>query len=350
MNKKVVIGLSGGVDSTIAALLLKQQGYDVTGLHFHFSHEKYNERVSKVAQKLDIPLINLMIDDDFKKVKQHFAYEYLQGRTPSPCTFCNKHIKWKKLLEFANKNKYEFISSGHYIRKINIDGFDYLKKGIDPVKDQSYFLWELESDTIKRMITPLGDYTKDEVRQLAKENGFEDFARQKESMGVCFLHNKDYREFLNDYVPNQLENIKPGIVRDENDRIIGTHEGFVYYTIGQKRDLQLTINRPAYVSEINVTKNELKVGTKPSLYHRHILLNNIHLLNPGVISENSSIHINIRGLGINPSRPAIVKSVQTEMMELELPDAAWAVAPGQPVVFYDDDILLGGGIAVKSWS
>ncbi|HSH50790.1 MAG TPA: tRNA 2-thiouridine(34) synthase MnmA [Bacteroidales bacterium] len=349
MNKKVVIGLSGGVDSTIAALLLKQQGYDVTGLHYNFNNEKYNEKVSEVAQKLDIPLFNLMINDDFERVKQHFTNEYLQGRTPSPCTFCNKHIKWKKLVEFANKNKYAFISSGHYIRKVNIDGYDYLKKGIDPLKDQSYFLWELEHDAIKRMITPLGDYSKEEVRQLAKENGFVDLALQKESMGVCFLHNKDYRQFLNEYMPDQLKNIKPGIVRDESGRIVGTHKGFLYYTIGQKRDLQLKNHRTAYVSEINVAKNELRIGTKQSLYHYHILLENVHLIYPVEVSKNFSMYINIRGLGLNPSNPVIVKSINTDTMELELQSAAWAVAPGQPVVFYDNDILLGGGIAKKSW-
>lgn len=349
MNKKVVIGLSGGVDSTIAALLLKNHGYDVTGLHFCFNNDKYDKNVNEVAHKLNIPLINLMIDDDFEKVKKHFANEYLQGRTPSPCTFCNKHIKWKKIIDFADRNNIKFVSSGHYIRKEIKDGHFYLQKGIDPVKDQSYFLWELEPDTIKRMITPLGDYTKEEVRQLAKENGFVDLARQKESMGVCFLHNNDYRQFLNNYVPDQLEHIKPGIVRDENNQIVGAHKGYVYYTIGQKRDLQLNIQRPAYVGEINVAKNELKIGTKPSLYHRHILLKNIHLINPDEIAENFLMHINIRGLGINPSKPAIVKSFHIDTMELELQSAAWAVAPGQPVVFYDDDLVLGGGIAEKSW-
>jgi tRNA-specific 2-thiouridylase len=349
MNKKVVIGLSGGVDSTIAALLLKNQGYDVIGLHFCFNNEKYDKNVNKVAHKLNIPLINLTIDDDFEKVKKHFANEYLQGRTPSPCTFCNKHIKWKKIIDFADRNQIKFVSSGHYIRKKIKNGHFYLQKGIDPIKDQSYFLWELESVTIKRMITPLGDYTKEEVRQLAKENGFVDLARQKESMGVCFLHNNDYRQFLNHYVPDQLEHIKTGIVRDENNQIVGTHKGYVYYTIGQKRDLQLNIHRPAYVGEINVAKNELKIGTKPSLYHRHILLKNIHLINPDEIAENFLMHINIRGLGINPSKPAIVKSFASDTMELELQSAAWAVAPGQPVVFYDEeDLVLGGGIAEKS--
>ncbi|MFO7829188.1 MAG: tRNA 2-thiouridine(34) synthase MnmA, partial [Bacteroidales bacterium] len=291
----------------------------------------------------------LKIDDDFEIVKQYFAREYLLGRTPSPCTFCNKHIKWKKIVEFANKNQCEYISSGHYIRKVKIDEHYHLQKGIDPVKDQSYFLWELEQDTIKRMITPLGTYTKEEIRQLAVKKGFVDLSKQKESMGVCFLQNKDYRQFLNEYIPVQLSGICKGNVKDELNNIIGTHHGYVYYTIGQKRDLQLKTNRPAYVSEINAEKNELKISTKPSLYHRHILLKVVHLINPERISKNSLIHINIRGLGLNPTKPAIVKSFNTETMELELPSAAWAVAPGQPVVFYNNDIVLGGGIAEKSW-
>lgn len=349
MNKKVVIGLSGGVDSAIAALLLKQQGFDVIALHFCFNNEKYNEKVDAVALKLDIPLVKLTIDDDFEIVKKYFAGEYLCGRTPSPCTFCNKHIKWKKIVEFADKNRCEHISSGHYIRKVETDGRYYLQKGIDPVKDQSYFLWELDTKTIKRMITPLGNLTKEEVRQLAKEKGFADLSIQKESMGVCFLQNKDYRQFLNEYVPSQLSGICRGNVKDESGNIIGTHSGYVYYTIGQKRDLDINSKRPAYVSEINAEKNELIIGTKPSLYHCHILLKKIHFINSGKISRNSLIDINIRGYGLNPTRPAIVKSINSKSIELELLSAAWAVAPGQPVVFYNDDIVLGGGIAEKSW-
>ncbi|MFP4023412.1 MAG: tRNA 2-thiouridine(34) synthase MnmA [Thiohalospira sp.] len=349
MNKKVVIGLSGGVDSTIAALLLKQQGYDIIALHFCFNNDKYNEKVNDVARRLDIPLVNIKIDDDFEKVKQYFAWEYLKGRTPSPCTFCNKHIKWQKLIDFANKHQMDFVSSGHYIRKKEIDGKHYLQKGIDPVKDQSYFLWEIEPEVIKRMVTPLGSYTKEEVRQMAKENGFLDLALQKESMGVCFLQNKDYRQFLNEYIPDNLLKISTGRVIDEKGNEIGAHKGYVYYTIGQKQDLLLKTKRPAYVNKINVAKNELTIGTKPSLNHHNILLKNIHLLNPERITERSSVDINIRGFGLNPTKPAIVKIITKDTIELELASAAWAVAPGQPVIFYDEDILLGGGIAEKSW-
>src|SRR6056297_802814 len=349
MNNKVVIGLSGGVDSTIAAPLLKQRGYEVTALHFCFNNEKYSKKVDAVAQRLNIPLVNLPIDNDFEHIKKHFAHEYLQGRTPSPCTFCNKHIKWKKLIDFANKNRYDLVASGHYIRKAEVDSYYYLRKGIDPVKDQSYFLWELEQEIIKRMITPLGDYTKDEVRQVAIESGFKDLAQQKESMGVCFLQNKDYRQFLKAYIPEKLTNITTGKVVDETENDVGTHNGYVYYNIGQKRDLHLVKNRHAYVSQINPLKNELKIGTKASLYHHHILLDKIHLIHPEKISKGSAIDINIRGLGLNPKKPAVVKYISFNQLELELSTPAWAVAPGQPVVFYDDDIVLGGGIAENSW-
>ncbi|MEE4198124.1 MAG: tRNA 2-thiouridine(34) synthase MnmA [Bacteroidales bacterium] len=349
MNKKVVIGLSGGVDSTVAALLLKQKGYDVIGLHFCFNNEKYSEKVTEVARRLDIPLEHWSIDDDFEKVKQHFAKEYLKGRTPSPCTFCNKHIKWKKLIDFADHHHIEYVSSGHYIRKVENDGYYYLQRAVDPVKDQSYFLWEIQSRVIQRMITPLGDYTKKEVRQIAKENGFDDLARQKESMGVCFLKQNDYRQFLKDYIPDKLKKITPGDVVDERGAITGTHQGFVFYTIGQKRDLHLKTNRKAYVSRIDPVNNKLTIGSRSSLYHHHLLLRDIHLINPSMITQRSSMDIVIRGLGLNPTRPAIVKTLSKDALELELPGAAWAVAPGQPVVFYHADILLGGGIAEKSW-
>jgi tRNA-specific 2-thiouridylase len=289
------------------------------------------------------------IDSDFEIVKKHFSSEYLKGRTPSPCTFCNRVIKWQKLIEFADKNNCEFISSGHYIRKTLYNGFYHLHRGIDPVKDQSYFMWELDSSTIKRMINPLGDLTKKQVKHFATENGFSDLARVKESMGVCFLHNSDYRDFLGTYIPNEIKNITQGIVRDENGEIIGTHEGFIYYTIGQKRGLKLQKQREAFVSHIDPLKNELTIGTKNSLNHFNILLKNVSLINPLALSKNSKIMANIRGLGLNPQEPAVVENIRTDSLELKLESPAWAVAPGQPVVLYENDIVLGGGIAEKSW-
>ncbi len=349
MSKRVVIGLSGGIDSTIAAFLLKQQGFEVIGLHFTFSEEKQYEHIEIISNQLGIPIHTYDISADFKIVKEHFVSEYFKGRTPSPCTFCNRVIKWSKLIEFADQNNCEHISSGHYIRKTELNGYYHLQKGVDHIKDQSYFLWELNSDIISRMINPLGDYTKKEVREIASRNVFANLLKKKESMGVCFLQNMDYRDFLKTYCPEKTRNIKKGLVKDETGQIIGTHEGFIYYTVGQKRGLNLEIKRPAYVSKINYEKNELTVGLKKSLYNYHIKLENIHLVNPMSISKDTQLMINIRGLGLNPEEPAIVKFIDKNSIELELIMPAWAVAPGQPVVFYKNDILLGGGTAEESW-
>lgn len=349
MRKKVVIGLSGGIDSTISALLLQEQGFDVVGLHFSFEEEKEYNQLKVISDQLNIPVFNMDISLDFEIVKKHFVDEYFRGRTPSPCTFCNRTIKWNKLIEFADQNNCDYISSGHYIRKVNYNGFYHLQKGIDPVKDQSYFLWELNSEIINRMLTPLGDYTKNEVREIAQNKGFGSLLTKNESMGVCFLKNMDYRDFLRNYCPVKIKNIKKGIVKDESDNIIGTHEGYIYYTIGQKRGLTLNYNRTAYVSKINPDTNELNVGIKNSLNHFHIKLKNIHLVNSKRISLNSSIMIYIRGLGLNPEEPALIKHIDGDTIELELKKPAWAVAPGQPVVFYENDILLGGGTAEESW-
>jgi len=270
VRKKVVVGLSGGIDSTIAAFLLKEQNFEVIGLHFSFSEEKHSEHLQSISDRLEISTYNIDISHDFEIVKQHFADEYFKGRTPSPCTFCNRVIKWNKLIEYADKFNCDFISSGHYIRKTKLNGFYHLQKGTDAVKDQSYFLWELDSKIINRMINPLGDYTKSEVREIAKNNGFENLIEKKESMGVCFLHDMDYRDFLRLYSPVKTKEINKGIVKDESDHVIGTHEGFIYYTIGQKRGLNLDVNRSAYVSKINPVINELHIGLKKSLYHFHI--------------------------------------------------------------------------------
>ena len=349
MKEKVVIGLSGGIDSTIAALLLIKKGYEVIGLHFSFNEEKYADKIESISSRLGIPIVTENISTDFEIVKKHFATEYLRGRTPSPCTFCNKVIKWQKLIYFANKNKCKFISSGHYIRKIQYKGIWHLQKGIDTVKDQSYFMWELDTKTIERIINPLGEFTKNQIRELASENGFEDLTKGKESMGICFLNNMDYREFLKNYIPEEASNIKHGIVRDENNVLIGKHEGYLYYTIGQKRNLQLNIPREAYVTKINTETNELTVGTKDSLYHYNILLRNIHLVNPLLIKNKSKLMVNVRGLGLNPQKPAKIEHIDSDLIELRLESPAWAVAPGQPLVFYKNDIVLGGGIAERSW-
>ncbi len=347
--RKVVIGLSGGVDSTIAALLLKERGFDVYGLHFSFLDEKYPDDVVKLSDRLKIPITIVNVSDDFDLVKNHFVNEYLRGRTPSPCTFCNRVIKWKKLLDYANKNNCEFIASGHYIRKVEKDGFWYLQKGCDPVKDQSYFLWELDSDMIKRMINPLGEFNKDEIRTLAKKYGFKELAGKKESMGVCFLHHMDYRIFIQKNYRNKIRNIKQGVVKNLSGKIIGSHEGYIYYTVGQKRGMNLHIKDSAYVTKIDPEKNELIVAPKSSLNRNNIRLESLHLINPTDLKIDSLVDINVRGYGLNPEEPAIVRKIDSNSMELELKKPAWAVAPGQPVVFYDRDILLGGGIAEYSW-
>jgi len=349
VKEKVVIGLSGGIDSTIAALILKNQGYEVIGLHFSFNEEKYADKIENISNQLKIPIITENISTDFEVVKNHFANEYLKGRTPSPCTFCNKVIKWQKLIDFADKNDCKFISSGHYIRKTNYQGIYHLQKGIDPVKDQSYFMWELASKTIKRMITPLGKYTKTQIRNIASDNGFDDLANGKESMGVCFLNNSDYRDFLRIYISEEIKSIKKGAIRDECGHVIGNHNGYIYYTIGQKRDLFLDTKREAYVTKIDPITNELTIGTKDSLHHYNILLKKIHLVNPHALAVNAKVLVNIRGLGLNPQEPAVVTNIDSNSILLKLESPAWAVAPGQPVVFYEKDILLGGGIAEGSW-
>lgn len=349
VRKKVVIGLSGGLDSAMAALLLKREGFQVIGLHFSFGDEKYPDSLKEIKKKLDFQVLTEDIKDDFEIVKKHFVDEYLQGRTPSPCTYCNRVIKWKKLIDCANQNACDFIASGHYIRKKEQNGHYYLRKAVDPVKDQSYFLWELGSDVIKKMINPLGDYTKDEIRNIARENGFVDLAEKKESMGVCFLHNKDYRDFLKQNIPEQISKIGKGDVVDSEGNLIGTHKGYIYYTIGQKRDLNLMDSRKAYVTEIDPERNTITVDKKESLNHHHILLKQIQLINNNDLSIGSMVQIDVRGYGLNPDSPAEIIDKTPDSITFKLNDPAWAVAPGQPVVLYNHDIVLGGGIAEKSW-
>lgn len=349
MRKKVLVALSGGIDSTVAALLLKEEGFLVYGIHFILNSEDNRCGINNLSRNLKIPVHNVNINREFDEVKQHFSKEYLHGRTPSPCTYCNRMIKWKTLLHFADKFGYDYISSGHYIRQTIIDDTIFLQKATDPVKDQSYFLWELNSEIINRMITPLGNLHKKEVREYAKKNGFPELTKKNESMGVCFLQKTNYRDFLKSYIPAEINKIKEGNILDENNHIIGTHNGYINYTIGQKQGLHLKSQREAYVSEIIPESNEIKIGTKESLWHQNVEISNLNLINQQLLKPNYEIHVNVRGFGLNPEKQALVTEINKNKLTLHLGEKAWAVAPGQPIVFYKNDVLLGGGIAEKSW-
>ncbi len=353
-NKSVVIGLSGGVDSSVAAVLLKEQGYKVIGVTLKlweqtgkFKDQSYINEAKNIAKKLKIKHIVIDAQKEFKQtVVQYFISEYLNGKTPSPCTLCNNKIKWKLLSDIANKYDYKFIATGHYINIKQINNSFYIEKGIDEIKDQSYFLWELTNDILKKSLTPLGKLNKTEVRKLASKYGLNNIFNKKESMSVCFLQNTDYRTFIKNNIDDK-SNITKGKIFNTLGLEIGTHNGIAYYTIGQKNGLNITTSGSFYVKEINAKTNSLIVSTKKELNKREILVNNLSFININDLQTyNGKLTIKVRGYGLNPEKECMVNFINANLLKIVFNDDAWAPAPGQPVVFYYDNLLLGGGITV----
>ncbi|PKQ68385.1 tRNA 2-thiouridine(34) synthase MnmA [Labilibaculum manganireducens] len=358
MDKKarVVLGMSGGTDSSVAAMMLKEQGYHVIGvsLWFFSTDNSFNPGdplpdfivdAQKLAQQLGLEHHVIDARREFRDtIIQFFLDEYMAGRTPSPCIQCNPQLKWKLLLEKANELNCEFIATGHYIQICKESNGYYICKGKDPAKDQSYFLWNLGQDILSRTLTPLGKYTKTEVREIAGDFGFQEVAKKKESMGICFMDRMDYRDFLQEMIPDLDQKIGRGNVTDTKGNHLGWHDGYPYYTIGQKRGLDLKEKSGLMVSRIDARTNTLILEKKDDLNRMNLKISNYYF-NDIEDSKLPNISTIVRGLGLNPQKYSSLQINNDTELEVKLEDPAWAIAPGQPVAFYIGDKLIGGGFA-----
>lgn len=350
MNR-VLVGISGGVDSAITAYRLKKEGYDVIGAHLQITEEPIvsREHLLKIENALQIPIHIIHGEEAFKDVVlKAFRNDHLVGRTPSPCTICNPELKWKLLFEKAEEVKADFIASGHYIQKEEIDGIWYLKKGVDLVKDQSYFLWALTQQQLGKMLTPLGAINKHEVKQFAEEVGLEFLAQQKESTGLCFSQGLSYPDLIRKYIP-ETANISSGNVMNTNSDVVGRHKGYIYYTIGQKRGFEIFHDRfNGYcVIQIDAKNNCLIIDTEQSLWQKEFKVTGSFFTNENKALTSNALEVTVRGIGRNPSGFGRVVKVGVGEYMVTLDNPAWAMAPGQPVVFYENNYLLGGGYMSK---
>jgi tRNA-specific 2-thiouridylase len=348
-SKRIVLGFSGGTDSFTSALLLKEQGYEVIAVTLHlwdFQDSSFIDEAISLAKEIGLDHYVLEAKDLFvSKVVNPFLADYLNAKTPSPCSVCNNHIKFELLKQKADDLGIDKIASGHYINIEHIEDKYYIRRGVDENKDQSYFLWELSQEVLSRVITPLGEYTKKEVREIASKAGFGRVAHKKESMGVCFLEQQSYISFLRQFHPQIDKEPGEGLVFDDNGQIIGKHKGLPFYTVGQKKDLFLEEGMPSlYVKSMNIANNSIVASNKPSLRTNEIIVNSYTFVDINDI-ESTNITTNIRGWGLNPQKPSSIEIIDKTNLKLRLQDYAWAVAPGQPVVFYIGDRLIGGGIA-----
>ncbi len=343
-KKRVVVGMSGGIDSSATCLMLLDQGYEVIGVTMRVwdgkNYPAYIEEAKALADRLGIEHYVADEREPFKKiVVKNFVDEYLRGRTPNPCVMCNPTFKFRILREWADRMNCDYIATGHYARIYHKEGDHYIITGDDYRKDQSYFLWRLGQDILSRCIFPLGLYTKQEVRQFLYVKGFREKARDSESMEVCFIEG-DYRDFLREQAAGMDERIGRGWFVDSTGVKLGEHKGYPYYTVGQRKGLEIALGYPAYVLRINPEKNTVMLGTSDQLRAQYMLLEDYNLVNREefLACPELTVRIRYRSRPI-PCRAMILNDNQ---MLVEFLIETKAVTPGQSAVFYDGNRVLGG--------
>ncbi len=353
-GKKVIVGMSGGVDSSVAALLLQQQGYNVEGLFMKNWEEDDDEDycsaavdladARSVSEQLGITLHTVNFASEYwDRVFAHFLDEYRAGRTPNPDILCNKEIKFRAFLDHALTLGADKIATGHYVRNRNVDGHTQLLRGIDDNKDQSYFLHALSEEQLSHALFPVGDMPKNEVRELALQHGFTTHDK-KDSTGICFIGERRFDTFLQRYLP-----AKPGDIQSDTGETLGKHNGLMYYTMGQRKGLgiggmQNADETPWYVVDKDLDNNVLIVAQgqdHPRLYHNTLETSHIHWIN-GDDSAVDSCTAKIRYR--QPDQACDIEIIDDNRQIVHFHQPQRAITPGQSIVFYQDEVCLGGGI------
>lgn len=331
--ESVLLGFSGGIDSCTSAQRLKDEGYRVVALTIDtMGDDAMVAKARAKAEEIDVEWLMYDAREEFKRdIIDYFCNEYAAGHTPAPCTRCNPMIKWRTLLSEANRLGIERIATGHYFNIAEHNNRYYVAKGIDENKDQSYYLWGLSQETLSRAITPMGNAIKSNVKQA--------FRDKSESMGICFLKGLPYAEFLK----NQGVTMPEGDIVTQQGAVCGTHNGIARYTIGQRRGVG--IPEGMRVIAIDAKANHIVVGANELLYHH-----NLHIADCNIVCEEelltaTDITIKIRGIGRNPQLPVKVEAT-ADGYTVKTQDPAWAPALGQPLVFYRNNLVIGGGIVV----
>ncbi|MBO5759088.1 MAG: tRNA 2-thiouridine(34) synthase MnmA [Rikenellaceae bacterium] len=346
-NRRVLLGMSGGTDSSVAALLLQDAGYEVTGVTFRFyekdGHTEYLDDARELCHRLGIEHITLDQRKLFRTtIIDYFIREYMDGHTPVPCTLCNNLLKWPLLRQLADQMGIYHLATGHYVQKQKIDNHWHIINGADEDKNQSFFLWGLPQDILERMILPMGRMTKQRSRELAKERGFLKAAQKKDSLGVCFCP-MDYRRFLRENVPTEA--IQKGEFIDTKGNFIAWHEGYPFYTIGQRRGLGLDLNQAVFVKEIIPLENRVVLGDLKSLERTEMRLTSCNIVNPSLLLGRDDVVVKIRYRKQENRCSVTLRPDNT--LHVRLHEPLTAIAAGQAAVFYRKDVVLGGGIIME---
>ena len=343
MKQRILLGMSGGTDSSVAAILLLEQGYEVVGITFRFWEEGRNTHLQDavlLSKQLGIKHVVYDARDVFREnVVQYFVDEYLAGRTPFPCVKCNNELKWKLILEEADRQGCDKVAMGHYVNIVQEKNHYFVAEGKDPDKDQSFFLWGLKQSQLARIIFPLGQFYKTEVRAMAAERGFKKVSEKKDSLGACFCSG-DYRPFLKNQLVDPDKFIFPGNFLDEAGRVLGCHEGFPLYTVGQRRGL-MHLNRKVFVKEIRPQTNEVVLASLENMYKTEFLIRDVNVVDQNLFSNDFDTICRIRYRKQNTLSRVVF--LESGTAKVELAEPLESIAPGQTAVFYKNGKVLGGG-------
>ena len=360
---KVLVAMSGGVDSSVAAILLKEKGYEVIGLtmktwDYVTSGSKNKETgccsldsindARNIAVDLGFHHTILDIREEFGDyVIDYFTDEYMNGRTPNPCVLCNTHIKWEALLKRADKLGCKYIATGHYANINSNNGRYFVSKGKDINKDQSYALWGISQENLSRTIFPLGNLKKSEIKKIATDRGYDNLVKKSESYEICFVPDNDYRNFLKQRVKNIDKKVKKGNFIDENGNVVGKHNGYPFYTIGQRKGLGIELGYPVYVTEINKEKNEVIIGTFDELKRNGMYVDKLNFMKyksiDGRLNSVTKIRYNDKG------NESIIEQID-DSIKVYFGDGVNAITPGQAAVFYEGNDVIGGGWIKSSFN